>query len=428
MPASIEDQQKAKTRQQDKDPEIPTRRDQSAALVTIVAVFYALVLGQCLIQQPSIFLHPGANKTAALAMGVVFVGAAWEFLTYSLNMGRFPYKVRWVTASNTATEELRFGVDLLVATTYALLLIQAYGLSLNPSLNLFWFFGTLVVIDLLSLGGVLFGMVQWHIPRYRVFAELPFTLGLLAWYDLDRHTRSAALNQDFLTYAIGFILLRELCVRFAAKQHFASSRGVETVGQQLRRRLTRPGQPSPPTTPGVPVYLAGPLGFFPYGSDFYDRTLIPTLHDAGFGVLTPWELPDHLAAVYRHAATEVPDRLANANRETGAHNVQLIDAARAVVAVLDGTDVDSGTAAEIGYAAGKQHPIPVIGLRLDTRPSGDNRGATVNLQVEYFIELSGGIIIKAASTEPGGVSVALAELIAALRAKVPAPVAPEAMA
>ena len=113
--------------------------------------------------------------------------------------------------------------------------------------------------------------------------------------------------------------------------------------------------------------------------------------------------------------------MTDANRETGAHNVQLIDDARAVVAVLDGSDVDSGTAAEIGYAAGKQHPVPIIGLRFDTRPSGDNRGATVNLQVEYFIELSGGIIVKAASTEPSDVSEALAELITALRAKVPAP-------
>ena len=291
MPASIADQRRAKATEQDKDPEIPTRRDQSAALVTIVAVFYALVLGQCLIQQPTIFLHPGANKTAALAMGVVFVGAAWEFLTYSLNMGRFPYKVRWVTASNTATEELRFGVDLLVATTYALLLIQAYGLSLNPSLKLFWFFGTLVLIDLLSLGGVLLGRVQWHIPRYRLFAELPFTLGLLVWYDLDNHSPSAALNQHFLTYAIGFIFLRELCVRFAAKQHFASSRGVETFIQRLRRRLTRAAPPSQPTAPLLPVYLAGPLGFFPYGAAFYDHTLIPVLREAGFGVLTPVGAP-----------------------------------------------------------------------------------------------------------------------------------------
>lgn len=421
MSASIETHKRAQSRGQDKKPETPTRQGQSIALVTIVAVFYALVLGQCLIQQPQIFLHPGTNKTAALAMGVVFVGAAWEFLAYSLNMGRFPYKVRWVTASDTATEELRFAVDLLVATAYALLLIQAYGLSLRPPRALFWFFDTLVLIDLLSLGSVLLGKVQWDIPRYRIFAEFPFSLGLLAWYHLDYLRPSAALNQDFLTYTIIFIFLRELCVHFAAKQHFASSRGIETLTRRLGRHLTRSPQQPQPVATLAPVYLAGPLGFYSYGAAFYDSTLVPLLSKAGFEVLNPWDLPTKLAAVYRSAATESPERLADANREAGAHNVQLIDGARAVVAVLDGCEVDSGTAAEIGYAAGKQHPVPVIGLRLDTRPSGENRGTTVNLQVEYFIESSGGIIIEAGSTERVDVSVALNKLVAALRDTVQVP-------
>jgi nucleoside 2-deoxyribosyltransferase len=417
--ASIEELQRAQARRQDKQPETPTRRDQSTALVTIVAVFYALVLGQCLIQKPEIFLHPRANSTAALAMGVVFVGASWEFLAYSLNMGRFPYKVRWITASNTATEELRFATDLLVATTYALLLIQAYGLSFHPSRGLFWFFRTLVAIDLLSLASVLLGKAQWSIPRYRIFAEIPYTAVLLVAYDAQYQRPSAALNQKFLVYTIVFIFLRELVVRLFAKHHFATSRGVQTISSRLRRRLsTRAPTASKPDQTHPPVYLAGPLGYFPYGTSFYENWFIPLLRGAGFEVLNPWELPHDLAAVYRSAATETPERLADANRETGARNNRLIDDARAVVAVLDGSDVDSGTAAEIGYAAGKAKPVPVIGLRLDTRPSGDNRGATVNLQVEYFIELSGGVIIDAASTEPGDVSVALDDLIDVLRAVV----------
>jgi len=51
--------------------------------------------------------------------------------------------------------------------------------------------------------------------------------------------------------------------------------------------------------------------------------------------------------------------------------------------VLDGTDVDSGTAAEIGYAAALG--TPVVGLRTDLRVTGDNAATTVNLQVEYFL-------------------------------------------
>ena len=60
------------------------------------------------------------------------------------------------------------------------------------------------------------------------------------------------------------------------------------------------------------------------------------------------------------------------NLEMGATNRAAIDAARAVVAVLDGTDVDSGTAAEIGYAfaSGKL----IVGYRGDFRLSADNEG------------------------------------------------------
>jgi len=53
-------------------------------------------------------------------------------------------------------------------------------------------------------------------------------------------------------------------------------------------------------------------------------------------------------------------------------------------------DVDSGTAAEIGYAyaLGKR----CYGLRTDFRLAGDNPGSIVNLQVQYFIEASGGSV------------------------------------
>ena len=61
-----------------------------------------------------------------------------------------------------------------------------------------------------------------------------------------------------------------------------------------------------------------------------------------------------------------------------------------VVAILDGVDVDSGTAAEVGYAyaLGKR----IYGLRTDFRLAGDNAGSIVNLQVQYFIEASGGSV------------------------------------
>jgi nucleoside 2-deoxyribosyltransferase len=76
----------------------------------------------------------------------------------------------------------------------------------------------------------------------------------------------------------------------------------------------------------------------------------------------------------------------------GATNRAAIDAADGVVAVLDGTDVDSGTAAEIGYAFARGKLI--VGYRGDFRLSADNEGSIVNLQVEYFIRESGGTVVS----------------------------------
>jgi nucleoside 2-deoxyribosyltransferase len=79
------------------------------------------------------------------------------------------------------------------------------------------------------------------------------------------------------------------------------------------------------------------------------------------------------------------------NAEIGRNNQAAIDRCDAVFAVLDGADVDSGTACEIGYAFALGKPI--LGYRGDIRLSADNEGAIVNLQVEYFIRQSGGEII-----------------------------------
>jgi nucleoside 2-deoxyribosyltransferase len=79
------------------------------------------------------------------------------------------------------------------------------------------------------------------------------------------------------------------------------------------------------------------------------------------------------------------------NRQIGETNRRAIDGADALLAILDGVDVDSGTAAEIGYAYAREKPI--VGYRGDFRLSADNIGSTVNLQVEYFIQASRGSIV-----------------------------------
>jgi nucleoside 2-deoxyribosyltransferase len=141
------------------------------------------------------------------------------------------------------------------------------------------------------------------------------------------------------------------------------------------------------------VYLAGPLGFTAAGRAFHAAEVVRRVREAGFVPLDPWDVPRKIEAAFGRPLDDPrrPAALAKANREAGKRNAGLIDEADAVLAILDGTDVDSGTAAEIGYAAalGK----PVIGVRLDSRNTGDNEATIVNLQVEWFIRASGGRVL-----------------------------------
>ncbi|MCU0268336.1 MAG: nucleoside 2-deoxyribosyltransferase [Acidimicrobiales bacterium] len=144
----------------------------------------------------------------------------------------------------------------------------------------------------------------------------------------------------------------------------------------------------------VSVYVAGPQGFTEPGRRWHDEVLLPALRAAGLDPLDPWAHPEDpigtaLAItdpVERHRALRV------ANAAVGGRNADLIEAAVGVLAMLDGTDVDSGTAAEIGYAAARG--LPVVGLRTDVRPGGDNEAAAVNLQVQWFVERHGGRVVS----------------------------------
>jgi nucleoside 2-deoxyribosyltransferase len=143
------------------------------------------------------------------------------------------------------------------------------------------------------------------------------------------------------------------------------------------------------------IYLAGPLGFSEAGRAFHDGVIKPCIEAQGHTVLDPWTLSDQAAV---SAAAGLPygaekgDRWRELNAAIGRTNAEAIDACDLLFAVLDGTDVDSGTAAEIGYAYARGKRI--LGYRGDFRLSADNEGATVNLQVEYFIDRSGGFIIS----------------------------------
>ncbi len=132
-------------------------------------------------------------------------------------------------------------------------------------------------------------------------------------------------------------------------------------------------------------YLASPLGFSEAGNLFMKEKLVPLLRDIGLDVLNPWE--QDVGKQIRTANTIADHKsrvsaLKSINQTVAKHNQDMIDESDIMVAVLDGVDVDSGTAAEIGYAYAKGKPV--YGYRGDFRLSCDNIGCKVNLQVEYF--------------------------------------------
>lgn len=146
------------------------------------------------------------------------------------------------------------------------------------------------------------------------------------------------------------------------------------------------------------IYVASPLGFSEAGRLFHAEKLLPAVVAAGHAVIDPWTLTDPTLieqAKALPAGLERSARWQELNRTIGRNNVKGINACDAVLAVLDGTDVDSGTAAEIGYAVAKGKLV--IGYRGDFRLASENEAAAVNLQVEYFIHSSGGQVVRTLS-------------------------------
>lgn len=145
---------------------------------------------------------------------------------------------------------------------------------------------------------------------------------------------------------------------------------------------------------GTKLYIASPFGFSEAGRAYMYGTVIPVISSLQYEILDPWKLTAaHLIQEVNNLpyGPEKRDRWKALNQVIGANNTQAIRESDGIFAILDGVDVDSGTAAEIGFAAALGKPI--VGYRGDFRLSADNEGSTVNLQVQYFIETTGGKLI-----------------------------------
>jgi nucleoside 2-deoxyribosyltransferase len=108
------------------------------------------------------------------------------------------------------------------------------------------------------------------------------------------------------------------------------------------------------------VYQAGPL--FTEAERLWHKAFKAKLDGAGFEVVWPGDLfdPKELADM----GSKAMDHIFKACKDH-------IDQADLIVALLDGVQVDDGTAWEIGYGYAKG--IPAWGIRTDFRNAGDTK-------------------------------------------------------
>lgn len=117
------------------------------------------------------------------------------------------------------------------------------------------------------------------------------------------------------------------------------------------------------------IYCAGPI--FTPAQRAWLRALGERLRKQGHDAFVPAEAEQEFVE-----ATRTPRR---AERQQTFHvNLAKLAAAQLVVACLDGTDADSGTSFEVGFAFARR--IPVLGYRTDYRTLG--REGTVNLMID----------------------------------------------
>ena len=128
------------------------------------------------------------------------------------------------------------------------------------------------------------------------------------------------------------------------------------------------------------IYQAGPL--FTQAEQTWHKALSARLRDAGHNVIWPGDL-----------LTEEQIQNAGANAAAVIFDAcrQGIERSTCVVALLDGTQVDDGTAWEIGYAYARG--LPIYGIRTDFRHAGETRHSTVNSMIEGCLtELASNVV------------------------------------
>jgi nucleoside 2-deoxyribosyltransferase len=143
------------------------------------------------------------------------------------------------------------------------------------------------------------------------------------------------------------------------------------------------------------IYLAGPL-FTEAERDWHRKTKHLLLEQASrrgepVEIIWPYELitPEEIAELGAGARTEIFRRC-----KAGLDRTDLL------IALLDGAQVDDGTAWEIGYFfATKAADAKIVGIRTDFRRAGESAQAIVNAMVEMACDA----IVNTQTALPGAV-------------------------
>lgn len=161
--------------------------------------------------------------------------------------------------------------------------------------------------------------------------------------------------------------------------------GLKSIDELLATGETREAAPN------RRIYVAGPFGFTEAGRDYLKNRVLPAMVAASLEPLNPWAAADGILGPVLREERRKPVDVRRASTEVGQQNAAMIEQASAVLALIDGCDLDSGTCAEIGYAAARSKPV--VALRTDFRLAGDVAEIPINLQVDFFIQSSGGGIV-----------------------------------
>jgi len=142
------------------------------------------------------------------------------------------------------------------------------------------------------------------------------------------------------------------------------------------------------------IYLAGPKGFSEAGQYWFYKELIPLL-EPHYEIINPWKCMPADEVARLNSMPPGPERVEGwsaLNGKTFDDEIEWIRECDGMVADLDGADVDSGTAVEIGVAYMLRKPI--VGYRGDWRVMRENEALIVNLMPQMAIERSGCKIVR----------------------------------